>query len=106
MTVFVAREKRDTKKAISRIVDAFVDKLDLSKGVFLKPNVVFPVREKSGQVTRHRVVKALVELLRERKPGVDIVIGEGVAAGAKAQDNFRVTGFSKLSDELHVPLRP
>jgi uncharacterized protein (DUF362 family) len=104
MTVFVAREKKNTKEAISRIVDAFADKLDLSKGVFIKPNVVFPVKEKSGQITRHRVVKALVELLRERQPGVDIVIGEGVAAGAKAQENFRVSGYSKLADELHVPL--
>lgn len=72
MPVFIAKEQNNTKKAVRRIIEAFQDKLDLSKGVFLKPNIVFPVREKSGEITRHAVVRAVIDVLRELNSNVDI----------------------------------
>ena len=104
MTVFISKQKKGVKQAIKRIVDSFSNELDLSKGIILKPNIVFPVKDNTGQITRLSVVKALVEVLREKKPDIDIVFGEGVAAGAIAQDNFSKSGFQRLSDELGVPL--
>lgn len=104
MTVYISNLKKGTKHAIRRIVDTFIKDLDLSRGVFLKPNIVFPVKETSGQITKHRVVRALIEVLRERKPGIDIILGEGVAAGAIARENFKISGYKRLSEELKVPL--
>ena len=104
MTVFIAKENKDTKQAIRRIIEHFKDNLDLSKGVFLKPNIVFPVKEKSGQITRHKVVRGVIEVLREIEPKVEIVVGEGTAAGSNPQENFRISGYTDLAKELNVPL--
>lgn len=104
MAVYISKHKKGTKHAIRMIVNAFAKEIDFSKGVFLKPNIVFPVKETSGQITRHVVVRTLVEILREKKPGIDIVLGEGVAAGAVAKKNFYESGYTRLSYELGVPL--
>jgi hypothetical protein len=47
-------------------------------GIFIKPNIVFPLSEKSGLITRHKIVRNLIELLKERYEGVKIVLGEGL----------------------------
>lgn len=104
MTVFISKENNNPKQAIKRIIDHFKDKLDLSRGVFLKPNIVFPVKEKSGEVTRHIIVKSLVEVLRELDSNIEIVIGEGTAAGSIPEDNFKTSGYLNLTRELGVEL--
>lgn len=104
MAVYISKRGKGVKEALRRIVDAFAKELDLSNGVLLKPNIVFPVKDTCGQITRREVVRTLVEILRERQPDVDIVLAEGVAAGAIAQKNFSVSGYTGLSDELGVPL--
>lgn len=104
MSVYISKQGKGTKHAIRSIVQAFSKELDLSKGVLLKPNIVFPVKDKSGQITRLEVVRYLIEILRERQPDIEILLGEGVAAGAVAQENFTVSGYTRLSDELGVPL--
>ena len=71
MSVFIAKENKHTKQAIRRIITHFKNKLDLSRGIFLKPNIVFPVKEKSGEITRHKVVRGLIEVLREINVGND-----------------------------------
>jgi hypothetical protein len=48
--------------------------------------------------------KTLVGLLRERAPRADVVIAEGVAAGCDARENFKVSGYARLSRELETPL--
>ncbi len=85
-------------------MDAFLAGLDPARGVFIKPNVVFPVRPAGGEITSPRVVAALVEALRERYAGIDILLGEGVAAGRAAAENFRVSGYAGLAEDLRVPL--
>jgi len=104
MSVFIAKENRDTKQAIGRILEHFQNEMDISKGVFLKPNIVFPVREKSGEITRHKIVRALIDVLREIDPKVEIILGEGTAAGTIPTENFEISGYSKLARELRVDL--
>jgi uncharacterized protein (DUF362 family) len=104
MPVLVVDGRNDIKGALGRILDAYSTRLDSSRGIVLKPNVVFPVHERSGEITRLAVVRTLVELLRERAEGVDIVLAEGVAAGCDPRENFRVSGYDRLSRELNVPL--
>lgn len=104
MSVFIAKENKHTKQAIRKIITHFKDNLDFSKGIFLKPNIVFPVREKSGEITRHAIVRALVHVLREIDPNVEIILGEGTAAGTVPAENFEVSGYTKLVRELNVEL--
>jgi len=104
MTVYIAKENNDPRQAIRKIFEDFKHNLDLSKGIFLKPNIVFPVKEKSGEITRHKIVRALVEVLREIDPKVDIVIGEGTAAGTDPYKNFKISGYSKLARDLGVQI--
>ncbi len=77
---------------------------DLSRGVLIKPNIVFPVKERSGEITRHRVVRLVVRAVRDLDGAADIVLGEGTAAGTVPEDNFRVSGYRDLAGELGVRL--
>lgn len=104
MTVLISNENINLKNKINLILDSFVNHFDVSRGIFLKPNIVFPVKDRSGEITRLAVVKTLIKCLRERFPNIDIVIGEGVAAGCNPEKNFQVSGYEKLARELNVPL--
>jgi len=104
VTVFVAKENRNIINAIERIVHFFEGELDLKRGVFLKPNIVFPVRDNSGEITRRKVVEAVVEVLRGIDHKVDIVIGEGPAAGTITEENFRVSGYFELARKLKIDI--
>lgn len=90
--------------AVASILRAYESRIDSSKGVFIKPNIVFPLSEKSGQITRHRIVRALIESLREQYGGIHIVLGEGTAAGTMPQENFDVSGYSALAREYGIDL--
>ena len=102
--VLITKEHKDIKKSLRKIIDTFEEKLDFSKGFFLKPNIVFPVSEKSGQLTRHKIVKGLIEVLREKDSKVDILLAEGTAAGSNPEENFRISGYSQLASDLGVEL--
>lgn len=104
MAVLLSDASQSLTAAINNILDTFLTEQDLARGVFIKPNVVFPVRASSGEITSPLLVKELISALRERDRQVDIVLGEGVAAGCDAQENFQVSGFAELANELNVPL--
>jgi len=104
MTVLVEGGRRELRDTLSTILDTFAADVDPARGIFIKPNVVFPVRPSSGEITSPLLVRILVSLLRERHQGVDIVLGEGVAASCDPGENFRVSGFAELARELDVPL--
>jgi uncharacterized protein (DUF362 family) len=104
MAVLCTNGKKDMKSAFRRILDTYIPRDHLSRGIFLKPNIVFPVHDNSGEITRLLFIKSLIETIRERTPGVDIVIGEGVAAGCDPQQNFNVSGYARLARELNVAL--
>jgi uncharacterized protein (DUF362 family) len=104
MTVLLTDGGRDPKAALHRILDTFLTHEDAARGIFLKPNIVFPVREESGEITPPALVRALISVLRERYGNVDIILGEGVAAGCEPEKNFRVSGYADLARELNIPL--
>lgn len=104
LSVFIAKENRDLKKALGSILEHYKKNIDSEKGIFIKPNIVFPLSEKSGQITRHKIVRNLIEVLRERYSGVPIVMGEGTAAGTIPSENFEVSGYSALAREMGVGL--
>ncbi len=104
MAVFLSNGRNKLRDTFHRILHTFIADADYARGIFIKPNIVFPVRPSSGEITSPVIVKALISALRERNPSVDILIGEGVAAGCDPQENFRISGYSKLAHELDVPL--
>jgi len=104
MSVLVVREDRKLERSLREIFAKFDLKQKISKGVFLKPNIVFPVSEKSGEITRKKVVKAIVCELRRLDPNVSIIMGEGTAAGTEPKENFNISKYSKLAQELEIPL--
>jgi uncharacterized protein (DUF362 family) len=104
MTVLLIDGRKNLKLALHRILDHFLKDADCARGIFLKPNIVFPVRPASGEITDPVLVRALILALRERYRDVDIVIGEGVAAGCNPLENFQVSGYTRLAHDLGVPL--
>jgi uncharacterized protein (DUF362 family) len=104
MPVLVTKESKDIKTTMAEILGFFDRQIDPSKGFFLKPNIVFPVPPESGEITRPVVVKGLIEALRKKYGSVDIVMGEGTAAGTDPAENFEVSGYRSLAEELSIPL--
>lgn len=104
MTVLISEKSDTLKESVRKIFECFDKNIDYKRGFFLKPNIVFPVNGKSGEITRPKVVRAVIEVLRERAGEAEIVIGEGTAAGTIPLENFRVSGFLNLSKQAHVPL--
>ncbi len=104
MAVLLSSGRKDLKKAFAKILDTFLIEEDYARGIFIKPNIVFPVRARSGEITSPLFVKTFVTALRERYPNIDIMLGEGVAAGCDPQENFRVSGYARLAQELNIPL--
>ncbi len=104
MTVLLSDGQTNLKGMFHHILDTFKDDIDPTRGFFLKPNIVFPVRPESGEITPPAFVETLILALWEHYNKVDIVLGEGVAAGCDPKENFRVSGYAKLASELHVPL--
>ena len=104
MAVSIVREKRNLRTAVRRTVERWAEVIDPAREVFLKPNIVFPVRQSSGEITRIDVVRALIEEIRRINPGVSISMGEGTAAGSIPEENFEVSGFARLAREMHIAL--
>lgn len=104
MTVLLKEGRKDLKVALHTILDAFLTEDDYLRGIFIKPNIVFPVSSKSGEITPVNLTRALISTLRESHPEIDIVFGEGVAAGCDPQKNFRVSGYAGLAVEFNIPL--
>jgi uncharacterized protein (DUF362 family) len=104
MPILIQKENDNVRAAVRLIFRHFNKNLDPSKGYFLKPNIVFPVSPKSGEITRPDVVRSVIDVIRETDTKADIVIAEGTAAGTNPQENFHVSGYSKLADEMGVRL--
>lgn len=104
MPVIVTNPRDSIMESMKRIFSVFWKECDAAKGVILKPNIVFPVAPRSGEITQPEVVRAVIKILREYSPGIDIVIGEGTAAGTIPADNFRISGYAALARELDVDL--
>jgi uncharacterized protein (DUF362 family) len=97
-------DEKNPFTAFQRTLAAFPGAIDPARGVLIKPNIVFASRPSSGEITPPALTRALVLALRERYPAIEIILGEGVAAGCDPQENFRVSGYDDLARELQVPL--
>ena len=104
MSVLLTDGRKNLKDAIRHILDTFLTKVDYTRGIFIKPNIVFPVTQRSNEITSLSFVEALVTTLKERHSNIDIIIGEGVAAGCDPSNNFQISGYSRLARKLDVPL--
>jgi uncharacterized protein (DUF362 family) len=104
MAVLLSDGRKNLKDAFHRILDNFKADIDYSRGIFIKPNIVFAVKPRSGEITSPSFVRILISALRERHSNIDIILGEGVATGCDPQENFRISGYARLADELNVPL--
>ncbi|HUI90881.1 MAG TPA: DUF362 domain-containing protein [Chitinivibrionales bacterium] len=104
MAVYIARIEKGIRGSLDKVIRHFLKPADLDRGVLIKPNIVFPVTDRGMEITRRAVVEQVVLILRAMKRDADIVIGEGVAAGADARENFRVSGYADLCRDLGVPL--
>jgi uncharacterized protein (DUF362 family) len=104
VSVFVTGPRRQLRDALHEILDDHGSGLDWTRGVFLKPNIVFAAKPESGQITPPKLVGALIHALRELHANLDIVMGDGVAVGRDPEENFRVSGYTELAREAGVPL--
>lgn len=104
MSVLLSAKGNKIQQALHYILDTFSTDIDYSRGIFLKPNIVFAVKSASGEITSPKFVKNLILVLRERFGDIEITIGDGVAAGCDPKKNFLVSGYTKLAKELNVKL--
>jgi uncharacterized protein (DUF362 family) len=104
MAVLLNNGQKNLKDAFHHILDIFMVDKDCARGIFIKPNIVFPVRPESGEITPLLFTKTLISALRECFGNIDIILGEGVAAGCDPQENFRISGYAELAQELNIPL--
>jgi len=104
MSVIITNPGDSIEESMKRVFSVFWKECAAARGVILKPNIVFPVRPGSGEITQPEVVRAVIKVLRDKNPGIDIVIGEGTAAGTIPADNFRISGYAELARELDVDL--
>jgi uncharacterized protein (DUF362 family) len=104
MTVLLSEGRESLEQALRRVLDKQSTGIDWTRGVFLKPNIVFAAKPDSGQITATAFVAAFIRVLRERHDGVDIIMGDGVAVGRDPEQNFATSGFSRLARESGVPL--
>ena len=74
MTVLLTDGGKNPNVALRRIIDTFLTDDVASRGIFIKPNIVFPVREESGEITSPALVKTLISALRERFGNIDITL--------------------------------
>jgi uncharacterized protein (DUF362 family) len=105
MTVLMSDGRKNLEETIHHILDTYLSDEDFRRGIFIKPNIVFPVKPGSGEITSPLLVKALISAFKERYNNIDIILGEGVAAGCDPQENFRISGYARLARELDVPLQ-
>jgi uncharacterized protein (DUF362 family) len=104
VTVLLSDGRKELIESLHHTLDTFITDVDCARGIFIKPNIVFPVKPNSGEITSPLIVRTLISALRERHSNIDIIIGEGVAAGCDPSENFHVSGYDKLAQELGVPL--
>ena len=104
MAVLLSNGRKNLKDTFHHILDTFLPDINYTRGIFIKPNIVFAVKSGSSEITSPALVRTFITTLREHYGNIDIILGEGVAAGCDPSENFLVSGYTKLARELNVPL--
>ena len=79
------------------------DDFDYNK-ILIKPNLCYYWHYSTGQTTDPRVVKSIIEYIRENNKDVTIYIGEADASAMKTKYSFKMLGYEKLAKEQNVAL--
>lgn len=74
------------------------------QSVFLKPNLTAAQEEMTGGVTDSRVVRAMIELIREECQPGKIMVGENTFQGGVTERYFKEHGYVDMCKELDCEL--
>jgi len=87
-------------RRMREVLDAFPMALE-GKNVFVKPNLLGPWGGDSGIVTHHLVIKALVDVLKEKGAGVQVGDNPGARGYGRVGQVGKATGMKEaLGDDL------
>lgn len=103
MTVSIVRSGTNLKTSISDSLN-FIDFKLTKKNVFIKPNLVAPVRPDSGIITDPDVVVSLAEVLREKYGAGEIIVGDGPSMECSIEECFEVGGYKEAAEEHDLKL--
>ncbi len=71
--------------------------------IFLKPNLTGDREPSTGAVTNPEVIKALIELIYEKKPK-KVILGDSPSWGFNAEKVYEVTGARRVAEETGCTL--
>lgn len=105
---FVAIRKNTADEIKQAIIKSF-DAIDYSfekdkKNVVIKPNLCYYWDATTGQTTDPRFVGALIDVIREEVPSVNISIVESDASAMKCKHAFKFLGYENLAKDYKVKL--
>jgi uncharacterized protein (DUF362 family) len=105
--VIVRRCNSYDVSAVEKIVDQAIDDLgEHPHGkILIKPNVVCSTPVVRSAHTHTSVVEAVVNVLRRRRAGCEISIGESGGMAIPTRLFFHHAGYSRMAKRLGVPLR-
>ena len=70
--------------------------IDCTRGIFIKPNIVFPVESGSGEITSPSFVKTFILALQRALRQISISYSVKVSQPAAIrQENFHVSGYAQ-----------
>jgi uncharacterized protein (DUF362 family) len=72
--------------------------------ILIKPNLCYYWDYSTGQTTDPRVVKTIIEYIRENNKDIKIYIGEADASAMKTRHSFKMLGYEKLAKENNLEL--
>jgi uncharacterized protein (DUF362 family) len=104
LNIVITDATSSLRSSICSILGPYTREILAKHTVFLKPNIVFPVRANRGEITDPEIVETIVLVLREFYSDLEIVIGEGTAAGTVPEENFQVSGYTRMAKRLGVEL--
>ncbi len=95
---------QDIKNTVEESLTAIHnDDFDYNK-ILIKPNLCYYWHYSTGQTTDPRVVKSIIEYIRENNKDITIYIGEADASPMKTKYSFKMLGYEKLAKEQNVEL--
>jgi uncharacterized protein (DUF362 family) len=103
MTSRVYLKKISTPAKFREWLSSLPLEIPRDRPVVLKPNLVFPAGWRSGVVSDVRLVRQLIEYLKELGTR-SIILAEGPGLGVSVAEAFDKSGFLALSKETGVPL--
>lgn len=89
------------KEYVSKLFDPLCP--EITKPVFIKPNLAVPADPESGVVTDIKLISSLIDFLRS-KGAEKISVGEGPVIGYDTQTVFSETGYAELAQDKDFEL--